>query len=86
MGQQMAFDSSERLVGVVVCLLDQTQLLTLILIEAILDAESLLQIFQGQNKKFGVMLVRGGREWNRRKLAAFQPMHKGCVDSDGLFS
>jgi len=49
---------------IIVSLFDQAQFFSLRLIEPTLDAVGFFEPFQGQDKQFGVMLVRKRREWN----------------------
>ena len=64
---------------VVIRLLHQTQLLSLLLIQADRYSVLLLQALQGQDEQLGVMLVAQGREGYRRELAGLQPVHGRSV-------
>ena len=84
--EQVALDSRESLVRIVVGLLDQTQLLSLLLVQACLDGVLLLEPLQSQNEQFGVVLVVQWREGDRSELPTLQPVHRGGVDRHGLLS
>mmetsp|Transcript_19442 Transcript_19442/g.63358 ORF Transcript_19442/g.63358 Transcript_19442/m.63358 type:complete len:470 (-) Transcript_19442:1597-3006(-) len=80
----MPLDARERLVRVVVGLLDQAQLLALRLVEARGGRVGLLQPLQRQDEQLGVVLVRERREGDGRELARLEPVHHRGIDGDGL--
>lgn len=84
LGEQEAFDARERLVRVVVRLLDERELLALVLVEPALDAVRLLELLEREHEELCVVLVRERRERDRRKLARLEPVHGRRVDRDGL--
>mmetsp|Transcript_14739 Transcript_14739/g.38930 ORF Transcript_14739/g.38930 Transcript_14739/m.38930 type:complete len:664 (+) Transcript_14739:435-2426(+) len=84
--EQVAFDAAQSLMRIVVGLLDETQLLTLRLVQARLHGVLLLQPLQGQNEQFGVVLVVEGREWDWRELAGLEPVDSRGVDGHGLLA
>ncbi len=67
--QEEALDATQRLVRVVVGLLDQAELLALVRIEARLDAVRLFQVLQGQDEQLCIVLVVERRKGDRRKAA-----------------
>mmetsp|Transcript_7034 Transcript_7034/g.20668 ORF Transcript_7034/g.20668 Transcript_7034/m.20668 type:complete len:555 (-) Transcript_7034:1166-2830(-) len=82
--QQVALHARQRLVRVVVGLLDEAQLLALVLVQAGVDAVVLLEALQRQDEQLGVVLVRERREGDRRELARLEPVHGRGVDGHGL--
>ena len=74
----------EGLVGIVVSLLNEPELLALALVEAGLDAVGLFQSLQGENEQLGVVLVGEGREGYGGEAARLEPMDGGGVDGHGL--
>ncbi len=56
-GEQVALDALQRLMGVVIRLLNQTQLFTLCLVEPVCHDILLLEALQRQNEELGVVLV-----------------------------
>jgi hypothetical protein len=68
----MPLYSAESLVGVIVRLLYETQLLTLRLVQPTLHTVGFLEALKGKNEQLGVMLIVEGREWDGCKLAAFE--------------
>ena len=80
----MTFDPGESLVGVVVSLLDQPELLSLALVEPALDTVGLLQSLQGQDQQLGVVFVGEGREGDGGEPPALLPVNCGGVDGDRL--
>lgn len=80
LGQQMSLDSRQRLVRVVVCLLDQSQFFALALVQTRLHAVSFFQAFQGENQQLRVVLVGKRRKGNRSESSRFQPMHSCRVN------
>lgn len=65
----MPLDPGESLVRVVISLFNQTQLFSLLLIQAHCHRVLLLQALQSQNEQLGVMLVAKRREGNGGELA-----------------
>lgn len=82
--QEEALDARQRLVRVVVRLLDEGELLALRLVEAALDAVRLLELLEREDEELRVVLVRQGRERDRRELARLEPVDGRRVDGDGL--
>ena len=74
----------EGLVGIVVSLLNEPELLALALVEAGLDAVGLFQSLQRQDQQLGVVLVRQRGERDGLELPRLQPVHRGGVDGHGL--
>ena len=64
LGQKVALDALEGLVGVVVCLLNETKLLPSLLVEAYCCHVLLLEPLERQDQKLGVVLIveRGERD------------------------
>lgn len=58
LSKQQAFDPGKTLVWIVVRLFNERELLTLRLVQTALDTISLFQLFQCQDKKLCVMLIR----------------------------
>lgn len=69
---------------VVVRLLDEGELLSLRLVQTTLDAIRFLELLEREDEELRVVLVREGRERNRRELARLEPVHGGRVDRDGF--
>mmetsp|Transcript_100146 Transcript_100146/g.251032 ORF Transcript_100146/g.251032 Transcript_100146/m.251032 type:complete len:367 (+) Transcript_100146:3702-4802(+) len=86
LSQQVPLDAAQRLMRIVVGLLDQTQLLTLLLVQPRLHGVLLLQPLQGQDEQFGVVLVIERREGNGRELPRLQPVHGRGVDRHSLLA
>mmetsp|Transcript_33281 Transcript_33281/g.109100 ORF Transcript_33281/g.109100 Transcript_33281/m.109100 type:complete len:1053 (+) Transcript_33281:4096-7254(+) len=82
--QQVALDAAQSLMRIVVGLLDETQLLTLRLVQARLHGVLLLQPLEGQDEQLGVVLVIEGRERDRRELAGLEPVDSRGVDGHSL--
>mmetsp|Transcript_4532 Transcript_4532/g.13244 ORF Transcript_4532/g.13244 Transcript_4532/m.13244 type:complete len:1314 (+) Transcript_4532:2393-6334(+) len=82
--EEVALDAVERLVGVVVGLLDEAQLLALGLVEPRLDGVVLLEALEREDEELGVVLVGEGREGDGRELAALEPVHGRGVDGHRL--
>ena len=80
----MTFDPGESLVGVVVSLLDQPELLSLALVEPALDTVGLLQPLQSQDQQLGVVLVGEGREGDGGETPGLQPVNCRRVDGNGF--
>ena len=57
LGEQETLDARQALVRVVVCLLNERQLLTLRLVQAALDGVRLLQLLKRQDEQLRVVLV-----------------------------
>ncbi|KAI3475156.1 hypothetical protein L1887_63471 [Cichorium endivia] len=57
LGKKEALDSGERGTWTVVCLLNQSELLTLALVQTTLHAVCFTQTFKGEDENFGVVLV-----------------------------
>mmetsp|Transcript_1930 Transcript_1930/g.3397 ORF Transcript_1930/g.3397 Transcript_1930/m.3397 type:complete len:231 (+) Transcript_1930:2533-3225(+) len=79
----MALDATEGVVGIVVGLFDETQFLSLQLVETGVDTVDLLETLETEDEELGVMLVGERREGNGRHLAALKPVDGGSVDGDG---
>lgn len=84
LSEQVTFYPGQGLVGVVVSLLDQSQLLPLTLIQPRFYAVSFLQPLKSQNQQFRVVLVGQRREGNWREAARLEPVHGGRVNGHGL--
>ena len=82
--EQVALDARERLVRVVVGLLDEAELLTLRLVEARRGRVALLEPLEREDEQLGVVLVRERREGDGRELARLEPVHHRRVDGDRL--
>mmetsp|Transcript_3491 Transcript_3491/g.11579 ORF Transcript_3491/g.11579 Transcript_3491/m.11579 type:complete len:907 (-) Transcript_3491:778-3498(-) len=82
--QQVALDARERLVRVVIGLLDEAELLALRLVEARGGRVRLLEPLEREDEQLGVVLVRERREGDRRELARLEPVHHGGVDRHSL--
>lgn len=65
-------------------LLDERELLALRGVEPALDRVGLLELLEREHEQLGVVLVRQGRERDRRKLSALEPVDDRGVDGDGL--
>mmetsp|Transcript_18309 Transcript_18309/g.41881 ORF Transcript_18309/g.41881 Transcript_18309/m.41881 type:complete len:429 (+) Transcript_18309:3998-5284(+) len=83
-GQQMPFDPGQRLVGIVVSLFDEPQLLPSRAVEPGAEPVLFLHPLQGQDEQFGVVFVTQGREGYGHELARFQPVDGGGVDGHRL--
>ena len=86
LGKQVTLDARQSLVWVVISLLNQTQFLTLVLVEPALHAVGLLETLEAQNQQLGVMFVRERREGDWGEPPTLQPMYSGGVDGYSLFS
>lgn len=86
LSEQVSLDSAKSLMGIVISLLNETQLLTLGLVKSALHTVSLLETLKRKNKEFGVVFVVERREGNRSEFTAFEPVNSGCVDSHSLLS
>ena len=84
LGQQMALDSTQGLVRVVVGLLNQSEFLPRGTIETDIEAIAFLQSLKSQYQQLRVMFVGKRRKGNRSELATFKPMHCSSVDSNGF--
>mmetsp|Transcript_62206 Transcript_62206/g.196852 ORF Transcript_62206/g.196852 Transcript_62206/m.196852 type:complete len:623 (-) Transcript_62206:2053-3921(-) len=82
--EQMALDARQRLVGVVVGLLNQPELLSLLLVEPHRRGVTLLEPLEREDEQLGVVLVAQGREGDGRELARLEPVHGRRVDGHGL--
>ena len=79
LGEQVPLDPGQGLVGVVISLLHQAQLLPLLLVQPDSHRVLLLQALQGQDEQLGVVLVAEGGEGDGGELARLQPVHRGGV-------
>ena len=84
LGEEEALDARQRLVRVVVRLLDEGELLSLRLVQTTLDAVRLLELLEREDEELRVVLVRQRREGDGRELARLEPMDGRRVDGDGL--
>mmetsp|Transcript_94895 Transcript_94895/g.290284 ORF Transcript_94895/g.290284 Transcript_94895/m.290284 type:complete len:331 (+) Transcript_94895:4370-5362(+) len=84
--EEVALDPAQRLVGIVVSLLDKAQLLALLLVQARLHGVLLLQSFQRQDEQLGVVLVIQGRERDGRKFPRLEPVHRRGVNGHCLLA
>ena len=84
--EKMPLDSGKSLMWVIVCLLNQSELFSLRLIEARLDRIGLFQPFQAEHEQLGVILVVQWRERYVLEFAGLKPMHSRGIDCDSLFS
>ncbi len=65
---------------IIVCLLNQTQLITLWLIQARLNTVSFFQTFQAENKELSIILIVQRRERNMYEFSRFEPMNESWID------
>ena len=79
LGKQVPLDPGQGLMGVVICLLHQAQLLPLLLVQPDGHGVLLLQALQGQDEQLGVVLVAEGGEGDGGELARLQPVYRGGV-------
>lgn len=84
LGEQVTLDAAESFVRVVVCLLNQAQLLSLLLVETHRHRVQLLEALQSQHHQLGVMFVAQRRERDGRELARLEPVYGGGVDGNRL--
>ena len=82
--QQVALDPAQRLVRVVVRLLDEPELLPLLLVQADGGGVLLLQALEREDEQLRVVLVAQRREGDGRELAALEPVHRRGVDGHRL--
>mmetsp|Transcript_30637 Transcript_30637/g.99608 ORF Transcript_30637/g.99608 Transcript_30637/m.99608 type:complete len:435 (-) Transcript_30637:2259-3563(-) len=82
--EEVPLDARQRLVRVVVRLLDEAELLALLLIESHRRGEPLAQPLEREHEQLGVVLVRQRRERDGRKLARLKPVHRGGVNRHRL--
>ena len=69
---------------IIVCLLNETKLLSLALVQPRLDTVGLLESLQRQDQQLRIVLVGQRREGNGRKPPRLEPVHGGGVDGDSL--
>src|SRR5579859_2228668 len=69
----------------IIRLFNQSQFLTLTLIQTTLDAIRLLQLFQRQRQQLGIMFIIERRERNRLESSCFKPMNRHRIYSDTFF-
>jgi len=85
LSEEVTFDARQGLMGVVVGLLDESQLFSLALAQSRLDRIRFLESFEGQDEKLGVVLVRQRREGDRGEPPRLEPVNGRRVDGHGLF-
>ena len=66
LGEEETLDPRKTLVGVVVRLLNERELLTLRGIEATLNAVRLFELLKREDEELSVVLIRERREWDGR--------------------
>ena len=77
--EQVPLDPGESLMGVVISLFNQTQLLSLLLVQAHCHRVLFLQALQSQNEQLGVVLIAERREGDGSELARLQPVHSRSI-------
>lgn len=84
LGEEEPLDPGETLVWVIVSLLDEGELFPLRLVETSVYRVGLLELFEGEHEKLGVVLVREGREGDGGEFPGLEPVNGRGVDGDGL--
>lgn len=84
MTEQMPLDPRESLVGIVIGLLDESQLLSLRLVQARLHAVCLFQSLQAKDEDFRIILVVQRREWDVDEFSGLKPVYGGRENGHGL--
>lgn len=69
---------------VVVCLLDQGQFFSLRLIQSTVNRVCLLELFEGEDEQFRIVLVRERWEGDWGELSRLQPVHSTGIDGNSL--
>ena len=69
---------------IIISLFNQSQFLSLTLVQSTLDTVGLLQSLQSQDQQLGVVFVGEGREGDGSEPPGLQPVDSGGVDGDRL--